>query len=71
MRDFEPTDHFVSRVMEDIHAYETARRLDMTKKELLLFSRPVRFALSTGGVLLGIANIIRIVSPFIYPALCR
>jgi hypothetical protein len=71
MRDFEPTDKFVSRVMADIHAYEASRRFNKTRLEVLLFSRPVRYALSAGGVLLGIVNIIRIAFVFISPALCR
>ena len=71
MRDFEPTDNFVSKVMADVHAYEETKRLDITKMETLLFSRPLRYALSTGGVLLGIVNIVRMASTFISPALCR
>jgi hypothetical protein len=71
MKDFEPTDNFVPRVMADIHAYEASRRLDITKTEGLLFSRPLRYALSAGGILLGILNIIRISFTLISPALCR
>jgi len=71
MRDFEPTDNFVPRVMADINAYEASRRLDITKTEVLLFSRPLRYAMSAGGVLLGILNIIRMASTFVSPALCR
>ena len=71
MKDFEPTDNFVPRVMADIHAYEASRRLDVTKTEGLLFSRPLRYALSAGGILLGILNIIRISFTLISPALCR
>jgi hypothetical protein len=71
MEDFEPTDNFVPRVMADIHAYEASRGLDITRKESLLFSKPLRYALSAGGILLGIVNVIRIASTFISPALCR
>jgi hypothetical protein len=71
MKDFEPTDNFVPRVMADVHAYEASRRLKIKKMEVLLFSRPLRYALSAGGVLLSIANIIRMASTFISPALCR
>jgi hypothetical protein len=71
MKDFEPTDNFIPRVMADIHAYEASRRLDVTKTEGLLFSRPLRYALSAGGILLGILNIIRISFTLISPALCR
>ena len=71
MKDFEPTDNFVPRVMADIHAYEASRRLDITKTEGLLFSRPLRYALSAGGILLGILNIIRISFTLISPALCK
>jgi hypothetical protein len=71
MRDFEPSDHFVPRVMADIHAYEASRRLDVTKTEGHLFSRPLRYALSAGGVLLGVVNIIRMAFTLISPTLCR
>ena len=71
MKDFEPTDNFIPRVMADIHAYEASKRLDITKTEGLLFSRPLRYALSAGGILLGILNIIRISFTLISPALCR
>jgi len=70
MKDFEPTDNFVPGVMADIHAYEASRRLEITKTEGLLFSRPLRYALSAGGILLGILNIIRISFTLISPALC-
>jgi hypothetical protein len=71
MENFEPTDNFVPRVMSDIQAYEASRSLDITRRELLLFSKPLRYALSAGGVLLGLVNIVRIASTFISPALCR
>jgi hypothetical protein len=70
MKDFEPTDNFVPRVMAGVHAYEASRRLDITKTEWFLFSRPLRYALSAGGILLGILNIIRISFTLISPALC-
>jgi hypothetical protein len=71
MKDFEPTDNFVPRVMADIHAYEASRGLDIKRRESLLFSKPLRYALSAGGMLLGMVNIIRIASMFVSPALCR
>jgi hypothetical protein len=71
MRDFEPADSFVPRVMEAVHAYEASRRLDTASKEALFLSRPLRYALSGGGVLLAIVNIVRMASTFIAPALCR
>jgi hypothetical protein len=71
MEAFEPTDHFVSRVMADIHAYEASRGLDIARKESRLFSKPLRYALSASGILLGMVNVIRIASTFISPALCR
>jgi hypothetical protein len=71
MEDFEPTDNFLPRVMANIHAYEASRGLDLKRKESRLFSKPLRYALSAGGMLLGMVNIIRIASTFISPALCR
>jgi hypothetical protein len=71
MKDFEPTDGFVSRVMAGIDAYESSKNLTAPRAEAFLLSRPVRYALSAGGVLLGIVNIFRMVSAFVAPALCR
>jgi len=71
MRDFEPADNFVPRVMAAVQAYEASRRLDTTRKEALLLSRPLRYALSAAGVMLAIVNIVRMASTFIAPALCR
>jgi hypothetical protein len=71
MKDFEPSDGFVSRVMADIEAHEASRRPAAARAEIFLLSRPVRYAFSAAGILLGIVNIFRMVSAFIAPALCR
>ena len=71
MKDFKPSDDFVSRVMADIDAYEASSRFDIAKAELLQSSRLVRYILSAGGIALSIVNIFRIISSYISPALCR
>ena len=70
MKNFEPTNQFVPRVMARVRAYEAARSLDTARTERLLFAGPVRFALSAGGALLGIVNLARILFTFVSPALC-
>lgn len=70
MKDFEPADDFVTRVMSGVHAYEKMKDPEKTKAVLRL-SKPVFYALSAGGILLWILNFLRIAFAFISPALCR
>lgn len=72
MSDFEPTGDFVSRVMSDVRVYERSRHFAIrTESGWIVFSRVFRYALSVGGVLFAAANILRIASTLIAPAVCR
>ena len=61
MKEFEPSRDFVSRVMQSVHAYERSQEPAPSFFERVLSSRPLRYALSGGGVLMGI---------FFVPASC-
>jgi hypothetical protein len=70
MNDFIPTDDFVIRVMSEVHAYEKIKCLEQKRVDHSL-SKPVFYALSVGGIVLGIVNFLRIMFTFISPTLCR
>jgi len=70
MKDFKPTDDFVIRVMSEVRAYEKTKCLEQ-KREVPSLSKPVVYALSVGGIVLGIVNFLRIMFTFISPTLCR
>jgi hypothetical protein len=70
MDSFRPSDNFTARIMEEVQAYE-ARISTMEKiGSRLQFSNLALAALTAGGVLLGIFNLIRFASMLISPALC-
>ena len=54
MKEFEPSRDFVSSVMRDIYEYESAAEDRPRLPERLLNSKPFRYALSGGGIFLGI-----------------
>jgi len=70
MDSFKPSCDFVARTMEDIRSYETAMLRERERANAVLLSRPALFAMSTGGVLLGILNLVRMVWILIAPAAC-
>jgi hypothetical protein len=57
--------------MEDIRAYEAARRPDTVWSERFLSTRVARYAMSAGGALLGLINIMRVYSAIFSAAACR
>ncbi|HEX8948001.1 MAG TPA: hypothetical protein VF790_03510 [Dissulfurispiraceae bacterium] len=62
MKEFRPSDDFVSRVMERVHAHENTKGDNESRlSERLLASRPLRYAMSGGGIFLGI---------FLTPVVC-
>ncbi len=67
MSDFNPSDSFVSRVMNDIRAYE----MGVNNASAFVLSRPVFSILSAAGILLGIFNFIRMALILISPVLCQ
>lgn len=71
MNGYKPSGNFVAKVMADVYAYEAAKRRETTRSEVFLSHRFVRYALSAGGAILGLIQIIRIYSTVLSPALCR
>jgi hypothetical protein len=70
MNDFNPSDSFVSRVMNDIRTYEIDTSHQRERVSAFVFSKPVFSILSAAGILLGILNIVRIAQILISPAMC-
>jgi hypothetical protein len=54
MKEFEPSKDFVSRVMRNVHAYERSQAFKRRFLGKILASRPFRYAVSGGGVIIGI-----------------
>ncbi|MBI5233032.1 MAG: hypothetical protein HY880_01620 [Deltaproteobacteria bacterium] len=71
MKEFEPSKDFVSRVMKSVHDYERMQAKDAVLVPSLFSLRSVRYAMSAGGLLLGIANLIRLYFTLFSPVLCR
>lgn len=71
MKKFDPSDVFVSKVMESIYAYEKKKEREVSLSQKLISSRFVRYGMSVGGFLLGIINVMRLISNVFSPVLCR
>lgn len=71
MKKFEPSRNFVSRVMQDVRAYEASRNPDASWSRMFLSTRFARYALSAAGGLLGIINLVRIYLTLFSPVVCR
>ena len=54
MKEFEPSADFLSSVMKSVRGYESAGNKQLRFPERLLSSKPFRYALSGGGIFLGI-----------------
>ena len=54
MKAFEPSRDFVSVVMRNVHASERSQAFNRLLLGKLLASRPFRYAMSGGGVLIGV-----------------
>lgn len=70
MKNYEPSANFVSRVMNDVRAYEASKRT-LTRMERLLSSGHMRYALAACGALFALDNIFRVAFLFFSPAICR
>ena len=70
MDDFKPSRDFVVQTVESIRSYETSMIKERERANADLLSRPALYALSAGGVLLGILNLVRMVWTLIAPATC-
>lgn len=71
MKEFKPSPDFVSRVMEDVRAYEAARTPYPSRLRLFLSTKAARYVLTSAGALLGLINLIRMYLTIFSPALCR
>lgn len=60
MKEFEPSRDFVSQVMRNVREYEDARTNAVPLSSRLLAIKSVRFAVSAGGLLLALANLMRL-----------
>jgi len=70
MGTYKPSGDFVQRTMEEIRSFETAMSRKRERSDAFLRSKPVLCALSAGGVLLGILNLVRMALILISPAAC-
>lgn len=68
MEEFKPSRNFVSRVMADVRAYDSQRA---PRSRSFLSTGFARYALSAGGGLLGLVNIVRLCQTLFSPVLCR
>jgi hypothetical protein len=71
MKEFETSRNFVSRVMQDVRAYEASRNLDASWSRVFLSTPFARYALSAAGGLLGVINLVRIYLTLFSPVVCR
>ncbi len=70
MDDFRPSTDFVERTMENIRSYEREIIAQRERIDAFLLSKSGRFVLVAAGILLGIVNILRVVSIFVSPTVC-
>ncbi len=61
MKTFKPSDDFTERVMKEIYAFEGLEEAGLKLYKRIFVSRPFRYALSGGGIFLGI---------FLAPVVC-
>jgi hypothetical protein len=70
MDSFKPSRDFVARTMENVRSYDRAMVGEKEQANALLLSEPALFALTAGGLLLGMLNLVRMVWTLISPAAC-
>jgi len=70
MVNFEPTGHFVARIMSEVRKCDAEANSQPEGVSSLFLSPPVFSVLSAGGILLGIFNIIRMALILVSPAVC-
>jgi len=70
MANFEPSEHFVARIMSEVREYEVEANSQPEGVSSFFLSRTVFSVLSAGGILLGIFNIIRMALILLSPAVC-
>jgi hypothetical protein len=60
MREFEASWDFVSKVMNRVREYEDGRAVDLPLSSRLVAFKFIRYAVSAGGLLLALANLMRL-----------
>ncbi|ACM20432.1 hypothetical protein Geob_2077 [Geotalea daltonii FRC-32] len=68
MAEFEPSPHFVHRVMVAVRA--EARQPIPERLPALLLSAPLRWSLAVGGSVLTLVNLFRMIGSFFAPSFC-
>ena len=71
MKEFKPSDNFISRVMNDVRNSEKTRKADVLRPGNLILSGGLGYVMSAGGLILGIWNLFRIYFSVFAPAICR
>ena len=71
MKEFKPSDNFISRVMNDVRNSEKTGKADVLCPGNLVLSGGLRYVMSAGGLILGIWNLLRIYFSVFAPAICR
>jgi hypothetical protein len=70
MNNFNPSNDFVTRTMDDIRSYEIVSRHRKEQMNAFLLSKPAFYLLSAAGALFGIINLIGMAWTLISPAIC-
>jgi len=71
MKEFKPSQNFTARVMSDVRVHEALKNQDASWTQMFFSTRFARYALSIGGGLLGIINLVRICLTVFSPVACR
>ncbi len=71
MRQFEPSDDFVDKVMLEVRQYERSQEATSPLWFRIINSTAAQWAMSIVGVLLGSWNIIRLYLFILAPVACR
>ncbi len=71
MKKFEPSSDFVSRVMGEVLAYEATKKKNGFQSQRLPWNPLFKYALSGGGIVLGLINFFRIYFAVFSPVACK
>jgi len=71
MKQFEPSDDFVDKVMLEVRKYERSQKATSPPWSRIVNSTAVQWAMSIVAVLLGSWNIIRLYLSILAPVACR
>jgi len=71
MKAFKPSHNFVSRVMEEVRAYEAMRTPYPLRVRFILSTKVARYVLTSAGAILGLINLIRMYLAVFSPVMCR